>query len=189
TMQVQTSGHRFDDDSTTHRFFAEALEAVRRVPGVTAAAFTSQLPLSGDLDVYGVHFESNPAPEEDHSAFRYAVSPGYIETVGIPLRNGRRLDAHDVAGMPLAALINESFAKRKFPGQDPLGQRLHVGPNEGPWFTIVGVVGDVKQASLAMNQADAVYITPEQWQFADRARSLVIRARGDAAALAPAIRE
>ncbi|MGH8629943.1 MAG: ABC transporter permease, partial [Burkholderiales bacterium] len=59
TMQVQTSGRRFDD-STTHRFFAEALEAVRGVPGVSAAAFTSQLPLSGDLDEYGVHFEPGP---------------------------------------------------------------------------------------------------------------------------------
>ena len=66
TMQVQTSGHRFDDDGATYRFFDQALEAVRRVPGVTAAALTSQLPLSGDLDEYGVHFEASPtqaAPE------------------------------------------------------------------------------------------------------------------------------
>jgi putative ABC transport system permease protein len=188
TMQVQTSGHRFDD-STIHQFFAQTLEAVRQVPGVTAAAFTSQLPLSGDLDMYGVHFESNPAPDEDHSAFRYAVSPGYFEAIGIPLRRGRLLDTHDVAGVPLAVLINESFAKRKFPDQDPIGQRLHIGPNDGPWATIVGVVGDVKQASLAVSQAEAVYITTSQWRFADKGLSLVVRARGDAAALAPAIRQ
>jgi len=188
TMQVQTSGHRFDD-RTSHQFFAQALEAVRRVPGVAAAAFTSQLPLSGDLDVYGVHFETNPAPEEDHSAFRYAVSPGYFETIGIPLRRGRLLDAHDVAGAPLAVLINESFASRKFPGQDPIGQRLHIGPNDGPWYTIVGVVGDVKQTSLAVNQTDAAYIISTQWPFADKALSLVVRAHDDAAAIAPAIRQ
>jgi putative ABC transport system permease protein len=58
TMQVQASGHQFDDEAATHRFFEQALEAVRQVPGVTAAAFTSQLPLSGDQDQYGVHFES-----------------------------------------------------------------------------------------------------------------------------------
>jgi putative ABC transport system permease protein len=186
TMQVQTSGHRFEKDGATYQFFAQTVEAVRRVPGVTAAAFTSQLPLSGDSDAYGVHFEHDP-PEQSYEAFRYAVSPGYCETIGIPLRRGRLLDAHDVAGAPGAVLINESLAKRKFPGKDPIGQRLQVGPRDGPWDTIVGVVGDIRQASLALSPADAVYITAAQWRFPDNAMSLVVRARGDAAALAPAI--
>jgi putative ABC transport system permease protein len=190
TMQVQTSGRRFDD-STTHRFFAEALDAVSKVPGVKAAGLTSQLPLSGDSDKYGVHFESSPSAitEADDSTFRYAVSPGYFETMGIPLRSGRLLDAHDSAGAPGAVLINESFANRKFPGQDPIGQRVHVGRTDIPWYTIVGVVGDVKQSSLAVSQSDAVYITPAQWYFADPAMSLVVRAGGDATTLASAIRE
>ena len=189
TMQVQTSGHRFDD-STTRRFFDQTLEAVRHVPGVSAAAFTSQLPLSNDSDVYGMQFESSPNdPLQDHGAFRYAVTPSYFETLGIPLRRGRLLEEHDVAGVPVAVLISESFAERKFPGQDPIGQRLHVGRTDLPWYTIVGVVGDVKQASLAVSQSDALYITPAQWYFADNAMSVVIRARGDAAALAPAIKK
>ena len=190
TMQVQTSGHRFDDDRTTHRFFADALDAVRRVPGVRAAAFTSQLPLSGDDDVYGVHFESSPFfPEADHGAFRYAVSPGYFETMGIPLLRGRLLNAHDTEEAPLVVVLNESFARRKFAGANPIGQRVRVGPNDGPWSTIVGVVADVKQASLAAGQADAVYMTATQWRFVDHAMSLVVRTRDDAAALAPAIKE
>ena len=189
TMQVQTSGQKFNDDITIHRFYAQALEAVRQVPGVTAAEFTSQLPLSGDSDIYGVQFESSPNdPAQDHGAYRYAVTPGYLKTIGIPLRRGRLLDAHDVAGAPVSVLINESFAKRKFPGQDPIGQRIHVGRTDLPWYTIVGVVGDVKQTSLAVSQADAVYITPTQWYFADNAMSLVVRTRGEAASLAPAIR-
>jgi putative ABC transport system permease protein len=190
TMQVQTSGHKFDDDSATHRFFAETLETVSRVPGVVSAAFTSQLPLSSDVDRYGVQFESSPNddPQADHGAFRYAVTPDYFETMGIPLRRGRLLDAHDTDSAPGAALINESFAKRKFPGQDPIGQRIHIGPTDRPWFSIVGVVGDVKQTSLAVSQSDAVYVTPAQWFFADRAMSLVVRASGDAAGLAMPIR-
>ena len=86
TMQVQASGSRFDDEKT-HRFFAQSLEAVRQLPGVSAAAFSSQLPLSGDLDDgYGVHFESSATdrPEDDRGAFRYAVSPGYLETMANP---------------------------------------------------------------------------------------------------------
>ena len=109
--RCRPSGHRFDDDRATYRFFEDALDAVRRVPGVTAAALTSQLPLSGDRDEYGAHFEATPTrAAETYSAFRYAVSPGYIETMGIPLRRGRLLDEHDRAGAPLVALISESLA-------------------------------------------------------------------------------
>ena len=148
TMQVQESGHRFDDDKVRDRFFTQALEAVRQVPGVTAAAFTSQLPLSGDFESYGVQFELHPN-DDGEGAYRYAVSPSYFETMHIPLRRGRLLDERDRAGAPVAILISESFAKRKFPGQDPIGQRVRAGPDRGqanrPWDTIVGVVGDVKQ--------------------------------------------
>jgi len=190
TMQVQASGLRFDKDATD-RFFAQALEAVRQTPGVTAAAFTSQLPLSGDYDEYGVSFEPGPDEKREggYSSFRYAVSPGYFEAMGIPLRSGRLLDARDGSGAPPAAVISESLAKRKFQGQNPLGRRLVVGGEEGPGRVIVGVVGDVKQMSLASPQSDAVYTTAEQYSQIDNVRSLVIRARGDAAALAPAIRK
>ncbi len=191
TLQVQTAGHRFDDEATTHRFFDQALEAVRRTPGVIAAAFTSQLPLSGELDEYGVQFEPGPdgKPERGYSSFRYAVSPGYFETMGIPLRRGRLLDAHDIAGAAPVVVISEALAKRKFGAQDSIGKRVHVGRRDLPWFTIVVVVGDVKQASLMASRSEAAYVTPAQWYFADNAMSLVVRARGDAAALVPALRQ
>jgi putative ABC transport system permease protein len=192
TMQVEESGHRFDDDRARNRFFMQALEAVRQVPGVSAAAFTSQLPLSGDFESFGVQFQSDP---KDHSeaGLRYAVSPGYFEAMRIPLRRGRLLDERDVMGAPQAVLLSESFAQRKFPGQDPLGQRVRVGPDIGradrPWGTIVGVVGDVKQASLALSESDAFYTATSQWSWVDRAQSLVVRAQtGDLAALTPAIK-
>lgn len=192
TMQVQASGSRFDDERT-HRFFARSLEAVRQLPGVSAAAFSSQLPLSGDLDDgYGVRFESSATdnPEENRGAFRYAVSPGYFETMAIPLRRGRLLNAHDTADTPPVVLISESLARSKFQDQDPIGQRLRLGGNDGPWSTIVGVAGDVKQTSLTVSQTNAVYMTTEQWRlFADRALWLVVRTRGEPAELAPAIRQ
>jgi putative ABC transport system permease protein len=192
TMQVQQSGHRFEDDSVRQRFFALALEAVRQVPGVRAAAFTSQLPLSGDLDAYGIEFENDNNPNDVSAGFRYAVSPGYCETMGIPLRRGRLLDEHDRAGAPVAVLVSESLAKRKFPDRNPIGQRVRMGPDIGradrPWYTIVGVVGNVRQMSLAVSDSDAVYIAAKQWSWVDNVQSLVVRASGDAA-LAPAIRQ
>jgi putative ABC transport system permease protein len=200
TMQVQESGHRFDLDTDRDRFFIRALEAVRQVPGVTSAAFTSQLPLSGDLESFGVEFALYPN-DDPEDVLRYAVNPGYFETMHIPLRRGRLLDEHDApqwrahlpAGAPQAILISESFAKSKFPGQEPLGQRIRVGPEigqaDGPWHTIVGVVGDVKQTSLALSRPNAFYTTPEQWTWIDNVMSLVVRTRGDAAALTPAVKK
>ncbi len=191
TLQVQTSGSRFQDAAVIRDVFARSLDAVRRVPGVSAAGFTSQLPLTGDFDLYGVHFadRSHEDPERDGGAFRYAVTPGYFEAIGIPLAGGRLLDARDVTGSPGVVLINESFAKRRFPSTDPIGQRVRVGPNDGPWATVAGVVGNVRQMSLAADVPDAVYLPSSQWPFPDQAMWLVVRAHGDAAALAPAIKE
>lgn len=189
-MQVHASGHRYDDATALHQFFQQALHAVRQVPGVEAAGFTSQLPLSGDLDRYGVQFESAPTPpgDEGDGVFRYGVTPGYIEALGIPLISGRLLDEGDRPGAPVAVLISQSFARRRFPDRDPVGQRLHVGRTDQPWYTIVGVVGDVRQTALGVEETDAVYLPAQQWYAPDRVQSLVVRARGNAAALTPAVR-
>jgi putative ABC transport system permease protein len=195
TMQVQTSGHQFDDlpsaptagDNARQRFFEQALEAVRRVPGVQQAAFTSVLPLSNDparMTTYGAHFEKDD-PQGGRDVFRYAVSSDYCQTMGIPLISGRFLDEGDASGAPQAALISESLAKSEFPNDSALGKRLHLGPDR-PWYTVVGIVGDVKQTSLAINDPDAVYI-PEEQSFADDTMSFVIRAHGDTATLAPVV--
>ncbi len=187
TMQVQIVGHQFDSSSAKQSFFAEALDVVRRVPGVLSAGFTSQLPLSGDRDEYGVQFEATPTQAAvTHSAFRYAVSAGYLETMWIPLRAGRLLNDHDSADAPRVALISESLATGHVHG-NPIGQRLRIGP-AGP-FTIVGVVGNVKQPSLATADSDAVYINADQSWFADNPLSLVVRGRGNAATLGGAVRE
>jgi putative ABC transport system permease protein len=141
-----------------------------------------------------VHFEHDRNPTDLGPALRYAVTPGYFATMRIPLRRGRLLDARDTRGAPRAAVVNESFARRRFPGGDAIGQRLRIGPQDGDWFTIVGVVGDVKQASVGLVQSDAVYVSPVQWQWVDRIMSLVVRASCapasgcDAARLAPVVR-
>jgi predicted permease len=163
------------------------------VPGVTVAAVTSQLPISGDRDVYGVQFDpplpDDPGqPAEAGGTFRYAVSPGYFEVMRIPLRRGRLLDAADRAGAPAVAVISESLARRRLRGRDPIGLRLRIGGAASP-YTVVGVVGDVRQMSLAQPASDAVYVTAAQWPSGDNAMSLVVRARGDVSALAAPVRE
>ena len=184
TMQVQTAGSGLSADSSSDLFYARALDAVRRVPGVSEAALTSQLPLSGDRDEYGVMFAQ---AAQGFSTLRYAVSPGYLEAMRIPVRRGRVITENDRAGAPMVALINESFARRTFAGSDPIGAKLTMGPL-GP-FTIVGIVGDVRQLSLAGESGDAVYVPAAQWTFADNAMWLVARGSSTLPALAPAIRD
>src|SRR6185369_2005634 len=119
TMQVKTAGHRFDDlatapgagDRMRHQFFEQALQAVREVPGVSVAGFTSVLPLSDDpgwVSTYGAHFE-NDDPKSGRNVFRYAITPGYCQAMGISLLGGRFLDEHDRAEAPPVALISESL--------------------------------------------------------------------------------
>ena len=192
TMQVQESAHRFDTDQARALSFTQVLQAVRQVPGVITCAFTSQLPLGGDFEVYGVQLAAHPEDIAE-AGLRYAVSPDYFAAMGIPLHRGRLLDERDRAGAPGAVVVSESFAKRKFGVQDPIGQRVRLGPNAGhadqPWSTIVGVVGDVKQASLAMSDAGDFYTSTTQWPWVDRAQSLVVRTRGNPAALVPTVKK
>jgi putative ABC transport system permease protein len=151
---------------------------------------TSQLPLSGDLDAYGTHFEASPTrPAETHSVFRYAVSHGYLEALGIPLREGRFFDAGDRADAPRVAVISESLARRRFATASPVGARLRIGPADGAPYTIVGVVGSVRQMTLAAGETDAVYTPAAQWDFPELVGSLVIRTPGDPRALVSPVRE
>ncbi|HLZ42156.1 MAG TPA: ABC transporter permease [Candidatus Sulfotelmatobacter sp.] len=187
TMQVQTYGYKYHEDRVRHQFFEQALEVVRQVPGVTAAAFTSQLPLSGDSDAYGARFEED-GPEAATPVYRYAVTAGYFETLHIPLLRGRLLDEHDTAKTLPVMVISESLARRRFQNGDPMGKRVRVGGlDTSPMYTVVGVVGDVKQMSLGLNDDDAVYTTATQWHWADGTRSLVVRMHGDPAGYVSAI--
>jgi putative ABC transport system permease protein len=195
TVQVEDARRRDATGVARRRFFDEVLTAVRAAPGVTSAGFTSQLPLSGELDGYGVAFESLQSGDRSNvgSALRYAVSPGYLETMRIPLENGRLIDAHDVAGRPEAVLINDAFAKRLFGDRDPIGQQLRMGPEidraDRPWDVVVGVVGDVKQTSLALGEPDAVYVASAQWVWADPVQSLVVRTPLEPSAVLSAVRQ
>ena len=210
TMQVQESGLRYRDDAARVRFFQDALERVRQVPGVVAAGFTSQLPLSGDLDTYGAVFEKDwrdptGARKQNKAFLRYSVTPGYLEAMQIPLLRGRLLNEHDTSAAahycfnpnlcgaaPAAVLINQSFAQKEFGAQDPIGQRVRMGPamfaDDAPWATIVGVVGNVKQSSLAITDETAIYVPSTQWFWGDQEMSLVVRSHADPATLVPALR-
>jgi predicted permease len=194
-LEQQAGGYRRRSAAEVQALFESLLDAVRAVPSVVDAAFTTQLPLSGDREIWGVRFEADAdaSPYRTGGALRYGVTPDYFRAMGIPLLEGRVLGAQDRPGSPEAIVLSESFAKRRFGDRSPIGQRLRIGPEitatEREWDVVVGVVGDVKQDSIeALTPPDAVYVATSQWMGVDLVRSLVVRADGDPAALLPVIK-
>jgi len=189
TLQIQVAGPQFRGADTIRGYFERVRSAVAAVPGVSSAAVSSQLPLTGDADLYGVgtHADAALPPDADRSAFRYAISPGYLVTLGIPLEAGRDLDARDRSGTQPVALISDSFRRRRFPGRSAIGEQIRIGGADVR-FTVVGITGDVRQTSLVTAPAEAVYVPEPQWHFADRAMWIVLRTNVDPLTLEPAVR-
>lgn len=191
SMQIHATGAGYRDDVALAAFYDRVLAVAAAVPGVSSAALTSHLPMTDDRSEFGAYFEvlADEPADRGYNVLRYAVSADYFATLGIPLHLGRGLVESDTASSPKAVVISQSLAQRHFGDVNPLGRRMHIGPVEAGWYTVVGVAGDVRQASLAASETDAVYVSPAQWHFGDRVRSLVVRAQGEPEALAAALRD
>ena len=190
TLTVQTTGTRYSTDEPVWAFWERTLEAVRAVPGVTMAGITSQLPLGGNFDRWGVQIEGKllDNPEAAPSADRFSVSPDYLQTMRIPLKRGRALTVADAGKRPPVVLINEAFAQVGWGGEDPIGQKIQYGGPDQPWRTVVGIVGTVQHTALDLDQAPQLYVPESQGQFADASMDFALRTRGDPALMAAAVR-
>jgi putative ABC transport system permease protein len=174
-------------------FFKTLLARASRVPGVEHAGITSGVPNSGDFDnirmnIKGRSFSPNLRPMAD----RFVVSPGYFSTLRIPLLRGRLFDDSDDGAHPRVVLINHALAEQLFSGQDPIGQQVRI-PTPGdftedsePYWTIVGIVGDVVQNGLASHQTIQIYAPYMQYDCS--ASNLLFRTSGDPLQLAGAVR-
>jgi putative ABC transport system permease protein len=140
------------------------------------------------MDRYGVHVEGKSLrnPEEDPSADRYSITPGYLRVMRIPLLRGREFDERDVVTSPPVALVNESMAREFWPDEDPVGKRFRMGDTKGPWKTVVGVVGDVLHKGLDAPHTIQVYLP--NTQFTDSMVILAVRTYNDPTSLAAAVR-
>jgi putative ABC transport system permease protein len=167
TVQVSLPAGKYPSATQTTAFFRDLLERTRALPGVRSAAVAWGLPLS-DVDgttSFTIVGRPSLSADDEYVAAVQPVSAGYFETLGIPLHSGRpfRL-ADDEASRPVV-VINETLARRYFPGEDPIGETLTFGVSFGPvgriagaGREIVGVVGDTKNAGIAEPPQPEMYV-------------------------------
>jgi putative ABC transport system permease protein len=182
---------KYPDKQRQIAFYQALLERVRALPGVEQAGVFFPLPLSGDdmLLIFAVEGRPAPPPNQEPAASVRSVTPGALEALGIPLRRGRLLTDRDDASAPPVLLVNEAMAAQIWPHQDPLGQRITFGGAKNPqarWYTVVGVVGNVRHEAL--NQAPGPEVYWPQLQNPLAGPYLVLRGRGDPARFAAPVR-
>jgi predicted permease len=170
-------------------FYEGLSERLLALPGVRASSAVSRLPITGSEGQGGLTIEGRPfAPGEAPGATYRRSLPNYFRTMGIPLLSGREFDERDNGVDRKVVVISRSMALRYWPDDDPLGKRIKVGPPENePWLTIVGVVGDVKNEGLDVEPTIATYEP-----LAQRPRltmNVVARTDGNPESLISAIRD
>jgi predicted permease len=192
TFRIHLPEREYADGTQVASFHQELLDRLEALPGVTSAGAVSALPLADQIDGAGHAFEDFPREEDAPPPvlFRKLASEGYFDTMGIPLLEGRTLTRADHEERRQVALVNRAVAEHYWPGKSPLGRRIapgRVDEDDDEWYTIVGVVGDVKDAQLNRPPRELVYYPmaagdPESAQVA-RGMSFALRTDGDPRAL------
>jgi len=161
TMEVAATGPRYREDKPVINLYREIEARVAHLPGVAARGLVSGLPLTGEVGWGGISVEGyTPPPEQELQVDMRVASTDYFRTMEIPLKSGRFFSEDDTADKPKVAIIDEKFAQRFWPSGDAVGKHLWFDPKKP--FTIVGVVGVVKQYGLNIDGKIAVYFSDDQ---------------------------
>jgi predicted permease len=174
---------RYAEFGDRARFYEDAQERVRALPGVRSAAFVTDLPLNGSTDSLGFHIVGRPDPAAGRmfsSGFNIATA-GYFATLGIPIRVGREFDSGDRDGTEAVIVINETAARTFWPGQSPLGRQIEMpGPaRSSRTLTVVGVTGDVHHVGLAVPPRPEIFLPALQARMLWLWTTVVVKAYGD----------
>jgi len=170
-LNLQLGGY---DVKTGPAFAEELLARVEAMPSVTSAAFARVVPLTQEAEGGRVWRIDDRADDRGIAVNRNFVSPDYFRTIGLPLLAGRAFDARDRAGAPLAAIVNETFARRVWPGQNPVGQRLLAYASRRT-LEVVGLARDAKYRRIGEGPQPFVYVPAAQAY--DHVMWLLIRPR------------
>jgi predicted permease len=191
-----TPAQQAADDLRIRRFWTEALQRLRSLPGADSSGAVRYLPMSGIgndqlFDVEGLDVPLGRTPPDEELR---VVVPGFFETLGVPLLRGRSLTIADDAKAPDVVVVNQAFAQKYWPGQDAVGRRMRLqnappgAPNTASWATVVGVVGDVHEFGLDADVKPIMYFPEDQTASATTSLNLVVHGAGSEEALAAASR-
>jgi len=185
TFDLTMTGRKYNDKQTVLNTYRQLWERLEQSPGAIAAGGVTSLPLSEAYAWTPITVEGRvPLPGEKFlNADERLVGGHYFEAMEIPLRRGRFFSEHDDLTSPVAVIVDEYMAEQLWPGQDPIGKRIHIVelPSKDPWQRVVGVVGRVKQDSLDSNPRIAFYLA--HTQFPSRAMTVAFRGRTDSGAM------
>ena len=180
-MEMVTPETKYPTPDDSARFYERLLEQVRTVPGVEFAGGTNAPPMSGGGPSGSFVFEGMaPHAEPSLIADYFVITPGYFDAMRIPIVRGRGLNGADRAGTPVVVVVNETFARKFLPGQDPIGRRfryLGMDSSAEPMMTIVGVVRDVRSDALSAPISPEAYVSYLQrplrtrWSYVVTARA------------------
>jgi predicted permease len=171
------------------------LESVRGLPGVREAGIVRSLPLGSEIGDWGLDVDGYvETPGHNAKGDWQVLSDGALEALGEHLRDGRTFQRTDVPGSLPVALVNETFARIYWPGQNPIGRRIRMGSDraERPWMTVVGIVRNVRHNGVTAPIKEKFYVPyaqfPLETGFAARNMNLVVRSTADQVALTGSIR-
>jgi putative ABC transport system permease protein len=159
---------QYSTQSSVDSFDAALLSKLRQLPGVKAAGLTNLLPAAGQ-ESYGAIFAEgyeSPKGAPMTAAWRGQTMGQYFSAMGIPLVRGREFTTADTASSSLVVIVNRTFVEHYWPGQDPIGKRIHIGFRETPlpWMTVVGEIGDIKQKSADSRVTEQIYQPMSQFK-------------------------
>jgi len=161
TLKLSMNDPRYQSAAGSERFFRQVFERLRQIPGVESVAYITTLPteLCPGLPF---HIEERRQNDLGESNFKH-ITPDYFRAMTVPLRQGRQFEERDSENAAGVVIINESFARRFFPNENPIGQHLTIGGNIGPDYAdrtreIVGVVGDLREESVDVPPAPMMFI-------------------------------
>jgi predicted permease len=193
TAKIAPARQKYPDPKSRSAFYTTVLENLQQLPGVESAAMVMSLPLSGASMNRGFRVEGRPDPKvADNVTMDFQIiSPDYFSTLQIPIMRGRSLTATDTENSERVIVINESMARRYWPNENPVGQRLVIGDSskDTAWRTIVGVVADNRHASLSESPVPTAFISYRQDLESWPRMAFVIKSKTDAASLAPVVRK
>ncbi|HKG47548.1 MAG TPA: ABC transporter permease [Pyrinomonadaceae bacterium] len=192
TMKIVMPEAKYLDRPRRIAFYNNLLQRVQSLAGVRSAAITTNLPLYHQGNSISVHLQGRPEPPpgQELIVVTRIISPGYFDTMTIPLLSGRKFSEQDIVTTPRVAVVSETMARSFWPNEDPTGKRIAIGEikSDRDWINIIGVAKDVRQVELTADPKPQMYLTYLQFGFFD-SRDLVVKTDVDPASMAATVRK